>query len=132
MWQHAQFGYLNPSSTLEGRVSRLREALNVDRLPISFIAISDDEKLVGSASILATTLTHKHLTPWLSSVFVPVDGELPIVPQKTPEPPVIAVIQLRRQICNPASSQSRTMRRVGVQSVDTREVPTWPELEPTS
>ena len=25
---------------------------------------------MGSASILATTLTHKHLSPWLSSVFV--------------------------------------------------------------
>jgi len=27
--------------------------------------------LLGSASILPATITHQHLTPWLSSVYVP-------------------------------------------------------------
>jgi predicted N-acetyltransferase YhbS len=70
-WQHDQFGYLNPAGTLEQRVERLREALSRDRLPIALVAIDHDMRLVGSASILATTLTHQHLTPWLSSVYVP-------------------------------------------------------------
>jgi N-acetylglutamate synthase-like GNAT family acetyltransferase len=70
-WQHAQFGYLNPVVTIEQRADRLRESLRGDRLPMSLIAIDRDTQLLGSASILATTLTHKHLTPWLSSVFVP-------------------------------------------------------------
>src|SRR6478609_8131709 len=69
-WQHAQFGYLNPAGTLEQRVSRLRDALHRDRVPMALIAVSEGE-LVGSASLLAATLTHQHLTPWLSSVFVP-------------------------------------------------------------
>jgi len=72
-WQHAQFGYLNPSVTLEQRTNRLRESLQRDRLPMALVAISEQGELVGSASILKTTLTHAHLTPWLSSVFVPTE-----------------------------------------------------------
>jgi len=70
-WQHAQFGYLNPAGTLEQRADRLRDALHRDRLPMALVAVSEEGRLVGSASILAATLTHQHLTPWLSSVFVP-------------------------------------------------------------
>jgi predicted N-acetyltransferase YhbS len=69
-WQHAQFGYLNLSVTLEDRVGRLQHALQTNQLPISLVALSDDEQLVGAASILSATITHKHLTPWLSSVVV--------------------------------------------------------------
>lgn len=69
-WQHAQFGYLNPAGTLEQRADRLRDALHRDRLPMALVAVSEEGRLVGSASILAATLTHQHLTPWLSSVFV--------------------------------------------------------------
>ena len=38
---------------------------------MALIAVSEDGQLVGSASILVATLTHQHLTPWLSSVFLP-------------------------------------------------------------
>lgn len=71
-WQQAEFGYLSPNTTAEQRSERLRNANDKVRLPISLVAISnDDGTLVGSANVAATTLTHKHLTPWLSSVFVP-------------------------------------------------------------
>ncbi len=57
---------------MEQRAERLRGASDQAVLPISLVAISAGQgDLVGSASIVATTLTHKHLTPWLSSVFVP-------------------------------------------------------------
>jgi predicted N-acetyltransferase YhbS len=70
-WQQDQFGYLNPAGTLEQRDMRLREALARDRLPMALVAIDEDGELVGSAGIMPTTLTHQHLTPWLSSVYVP-------------------------------------------------------------
>lgn len=38
---------------------------------MAFIALSEDGALLGSAGLLATTVTHTHLTPWLSSVYVP-------------------------------------------------------------
>jgi predicted N-acetyltransferase YhbS len=69
-WQLAEFGYLNPSGTLADRMTRLAGALRTDKLPMSFVALSEGQ-LVGSASILATTVTHQHLRPWLSSVVVP-------------------------------------------------------------
>lgn len=58
-WQHAEFGYLNPADTLESRTGRLRNALQTELLPLAFIAVSDGE-LVGSAGILASTVTHRH------------------------------------------------------------------------
>jgi predicted N-acetyltransferase YhbS len=70
-WQQAQFGYLNPAVTVEQRADRLRDSLRKDRLPMALVAVDQGTQLVGCASILATTLTHQHLTPWLSSVYVP-------------------------------------------------------------
>jgi N-acetylglutamate synthase-like GNAT family acetyltransferase len=70
-WQQAQFGYLTPAATLEDRAERLRRSLRKGALPTAFIAVSASGTLLGSAGILPTTLTHKHLTPWLSSVYVP-------------------------------------------------------------
>ncbi len=72
-WQHRQFGYLNPATTIEQREQRLRDATGPDRLPVAIVALSMENLPIGSANILATTLTHQHLTPWLSSVFVPVE-----------------------------------------------------------
>ena len=70
-WQHAQFGYLSPAVTLEQRVARLAKSLQKGQLPTTLIALCEDGTLLGSASIVQTTLTHKHLSPWLSAVFVP-------------------------------------------------------------
>jgi predicted N-acetyltransferase YhbS len=71
-WQHAEFGYLSPGGSVKQRAERLRSAGDKSRLPISLVALEDSgQGIVGSAAIAATTLTHKHLTPWLSSVFVP-------------------------------------------------------------
>ena len=70
-WQHAEFGYLTPNATLEDRIARLRRSAQKDALPMAFIVLSGSGALLGSAGILPTTITHQHLTPWLSSVYVP-------------------------------------------------------------
>ena len=70
-WQQAQFGYLTPNATLEDRTERLRGSLQTEALPMAFVALSASGTLLGSAGILPTTITHTHLTPWLSSVYVP-------------------------------------------------------------
>jgi len=70
-WQHQQFGYLAPNTTLDDRIERLRRSLQKDALPMALVALSESGTLLGSAGILPTTITHQHLTPWLSSVFVP-------------------------------------------------------------
>lgn len=70
-WQQAQFGYLAPSVTLEQRTQRLRLSLQKGELPTTLVALSEDGALLGCAGILPATITHKHLSPWLSAVFVP-------------------------------------------------------------
>lgn len=72
-WQQAQFGYLNPSVTLEQRTEKLRHSLQKERLPTTLVSLANDGRLLGFASVLPSTLTHKHLGPWLSSVFVPAE-----------------------------------------------------------
>lgn len=68
-WHHAEFGYLNPATTKEQRVERLVASAQKDKLPLTFVALSGDY-LLGSASLLPKTITHPHLSPWLSSVYV--------------------------------------------------------------
>ncbi|MFZ6654011.1 GNAT family N-acetyltransferase [Undibacterium sp. TJN19] len=67
---HGQFGYLNPLITLEQRLERLRLA-SENSLPLTLIALSDEGQVQGTASLNQSTLTHKHLSPWLSAIFVP-------------------------------------------------------------
>ena len=68
-WHHAQFGYLNPANSAERYVERLTASLQRSALPMTFIALRDDT-LLGSASLVRQTITHPHLSPWLSSVYV--------------------------------------------------------------
>src|SRR4029077_18730102 len=68
-WHHEEFGYLNPANTAERYVERLNAALQKSSLPTTFIALQDDA-LLGSASLVRQTITHEHLSPWLSSVYV--------------------------------------------------------------
>ena len=70
-WQQTEFGYLTPTVTLEDRAERLRGSLQKDALPMALVALDGDGAPMGSAGILSATITHKHLTPWLSSVYVP-------------------------------------------------------------
>jgi predicted N-acetyltransferase YhbS len=70
-WQHAEFGYLTPNATLDDRIERLRRSLQRNALPMALVALSGSGAVLGSAGILPTTITHQHLTPWLSSVYVP-------------------------------------------------------------
>ncbi|MCH8622849.1 GNAT family N-acetyltransferase [Undibacterium sp. TS12] len=68
-WQHEQFSYLAPAVSLEQRMEKLTASAQKQGMPLSFIAV-DNDKLLGSASLLQKTITHPHLSPWLSAVYV--------------------------------------------------------------
>jgi GNAT superfamily N-acetyltransferase len=68
-WHFAEFGYLNPANTVARYVERLTAALQKSDLPMTFVALRGD-RLLGSASLVRHTITHPHLGPWLSSVYV--------------------------------------------------------------
>ena len=69
-WQHDEFGYLNPSTTLNNRIDRLKACRDGGGLPLSLVAKFDCD-IVGSASILEKSIISLDLSPWLSSVYVP-------------------------------------------------------------
>ena len=68
-WHFAEFGYLNPANTVERYVERLTAALQKSDLPTTLIALRGDT-LLGSASLVRQSITHPHLGPWLSSIYV--------------------------------------------------------------
>ena len=65
-WQH-----LIPGKTIEDVRDALRLRTNTDKLPLTFVAINENDEWVGSVSIKETDLdTRTDLSPWLSSLFV--------------------------------------------------------------
>jgi GNAT superfamily N-acetyltransferase len=70
-WQFGEWGHLEPEDSLEARIAYLgRQAANPGRIPMTFVALDDDE-LLGSASAVEDDMgTHPELTPWLASVYV--------------------------------------------------------------
>ena len=69
-WHHEAFGALNPARTLAQREQWLRETLDAEDLPLTLLALAADGTPAGCASLTAATLTHGHLGPWLSMVYV--------------------------------------------------------------
>jgi predicted N-acetyltransferase YhbS len=72
-WFHAQWGHLSPGSTPETTAAGLKSHLHHNEMPLALVAVSGAE-IVGSASLrLHDMRTRKDLSPWLASVYVPVE-----------------------------------------------------------
>ncbi|MDI1284896.1 MAG: GNAT family N-acetyltransferase [Reyranella sp.] len=69
-WGFAEWGHLNPGETLERRVVRIEGKMNVDRVPVAFVALDDGGDIVGTASLIFDDLEGDPRNPWLASVFV--------------------------------------------------------------
>lgn len=70
-WGFAEWGHLNPGETLEQRVVRIGGKMNVDRVPVAFVALDEGGDIVGTASLIFDDLEGDPRNPWLASVFVP-------------------------------------------------------------
>lgn len=70
-WGFAEWGHLNPGQTLEERTVRIRGKMNVDRAPIAFVALDEEDRIAGTASLIFDDLEGDPRNPWLASVFVP-------------------------------------------------------------
>ncbi|MDT8429642.1 MAG: GNAT family N-acetyltransferase, partial [Pseudomonadales bacterium] len=69
-WHHAEWSYLNPERTLAMRIEQMREDLQGQVIPTTYVAECEGE-LLGSASLLAADMSsHPELSPWLGSVYV--------------------------------------------------------------
>ena len=70
-WGFGEWGHLNPEETLEKRIIRIRGKMNVDRVPVAFVALGDDDGITGTASLIFDDLEGDPRNPWLASVIVP-------------------------------------------------------------
>ncbi|WP_428678648.1 GNAT family N-acetyltransferase [Reyranella sp.] len=73
VWGFDEWGHLNPQETLDQRRARIRGKMNLDRVPIAFVALDDDDGIVGTASLIFDDLEGDPRNPWLASVYVPVE-----------------------------------------------------------
>lgn len=71
VWGFGEWGHLNPGQTLDQRRARIQGKMNVDRVPIAFVALGDDDGIVGTASLIFDDLEGDPRNPWLASVYVP-------------------------------------------------------------
>lgn len=70
-WHHNEWGYLNPSRNFEKRIERMQRYLGDDLLATMWVAIDDDGTPMGTSAIVEFDMDdHKHLSPWLASVFI--------------------------------------------------------------
>lgn len=58
-----------PGSSIASNINKLNEHLNIDKLPITFVALIDS-KPVGMSSLRANDGIRPDLTPWLGSLVV--------------------------------------------------------------
>ena len=66
----AEWSYLNPGESLEGKAEYLRDNCGRNGVPTFVIAI-EGTRLIGSASLIAQDMDDRpDLTPWLADVFV--------------------------------------------------------------
>ena len=72
-WGFAEWGHLNPGETLQQRQVRIRGKMNVDRVPVAFLALDRTDALVGTVSLIFDDLEGDPRNPWLASVFVPTE-----------------------------------------------------------
>ena len=71
VWGFGEWGHLNPGQTLQQRRAEVQDSLNVDRVPIAFVALDDEGGIVGMASLIFDDLEGDPRNPWLASVYVP-------------------------------------------------------------
>ncbi|HQS16212.1 GNAT family N-acetyltransferase [Reyranella sp.] len=71
VWGFDEWGHLNPGQTLDERRAKVQGKMNVDRVPIAFVALDDDGGIVGTASLIFDDLEDDPRNPWLASVYVP-------------------------------------------------------------
>lgn len=74
-WHHAEWGWMNPDKGIPERVAYLETHHDPNRIPTTFVALDDEGRPLGSASLVVSDLASRpELTPWMASVYVHADA----------------------------------------------------------
>jgi predicted N-acetyltransferase YhbS len=70
-WHHDEWRWLYQDWSFEACLAELRSHDDPDRVPTTLVAVSDEDELLGSVSLVVDDLPgFEHLSPWLASLFV--------------------------------------------------------------
>lgn len=70
-WHFGEWGHLYPGGTVDGWLDHIRTRMDVDRIPMTVVALNDDGQPVGTAALTEHDMeTHRELSPWLGGVYV--------------------------------------------------------------
>jgi N-acetylglutamate synthase-like GNAT family acetyltransferase len=72
-WGFDEWGHLSQGQTPQTRLAEVRGEMNVDRIPVTFVALGEDGGIVGTAALIFDDLVGDPRNPWLASVYVPPD-----------------------------------------------------------
>jgi N-acetylglutamate synthase-like GNAT family acetyltransferase len=70
-WGFDEWGHLSKGQTPQTRLAEVRGEMNVDRIPVTFVALGEDGGIVGTAALIFDDLVGDPRNPWLASVYVP-------------------------------------------------------------
>lgn len=70
-WHFGEWGHLYPGGTVDGWLHHIRTRMNADRIPMTVVALDDEEEPVGTAALTEHDMeTRPELSPWLGGVYV--------------------------------------------------------------
>ena len=70
-WHFAEWHALFPHKSVEDFAADLRESLQTDQLPQSWVLLDAQDQPVGTASLLLSDMTtNQQLSPWLANIYI--------------------------------------------------------------
>ena len=74
-WHWDEWGHVDPEGSVEDWTARLAERVLRDRIPTSYVALSEQRELLGSVTLVDCDMdTYPDLWPWLAGLFVHADA----------------------------------------------------------
>ena len=69
-WSFEIWSPYDPEVTRKNQSEKFKQHCNIDTLPLTLIALSDKDELIGMCSLQETDGIRSDLTPWLGSLYV--------------------------------------------------------------
>src|SRR5437870_1341133 len=69
-WAFDTWSHYNPRATRKSQIEKFTTHCNIDTLPLTLLALDDNDKPIGMCSLRETDGIRPDLIPWLGSLYV--------------------------------------------------------------
>lgn len=69
-WSFDAWSQYNPKATPTTHIEKFKKHCNINKLPLTVIALNEDEEVIGMCSLRDNDGIRPDLTPWLGSLYV--------------------------------------------------------------